>query len=196
MKPILLLIFFFPGFCNAQSKLTGLASYQIGITTPDSLSQVFTEQDQSYIKGTIALPCTHIRTFISPEVTMEGITLTNVALAFYDNTLFRLSCDYSDDLKEAFQAKHGQGLVQPTRHISLCNNSSNNLLLVRGATWQSMDITAYVVRTQGHNANCQLEDGATIVVFSQRFWALSSDCEVRNTNSVLEEFEKTLQSKK
>ncbi|MBD2756815.1 hypothetical protein [Spirosoma validum] len=192
MRTILLVIFFFPSFCKAQSNVTGLGTYTIGITTPDSLSQTFKEQDQSYVKGTIALPCTHIRVLKASTVTTGGLVLTNLILFFYDNRLFKLSCDYSPAVVEFLRTTNGKGTSPSPQRTLLCTKHTDDPLVLRGEFWLNADIIAFVVRAKGYNADCQREEAAKLSISSQRFSALSSDCDLKNTDLFIEEFEKVV----
>lgn len=193
MKYLLLLALLWPNPATAQSNVVGLGSYRIGETTPDSLKRSdFDEESPSLVKGTIALPCSHIRTFTSSRMNVAGVTLTNLSLAFYDNRLFKLSCDYSDALKEAFLSKHGEGTSKPVSHLMLCSSQPDKPTLVWSQVWQNADILALVVHVKGYDAACASVETARLFLFSQRYTALSSDCDVRSTEPFPEAFEKIL----
>ncbi|MVM39377.1 hypothetical protein GO730_20365 [Spirosoma sp. HMF3257] len=131
MKPgnyLILLIVLLPTLCSAQLKIFGLGRYRIEVTTPDSLPSDFSEDEPSYVKGTIALPCTHIRTFSSLTTEVAGVSVVNLCLAFYDNKLFKITCDYSAKLEEVFSRTYGKGVAEPTRRFSFCDKNRPMLL--------------------------------------------------------------------
>ncbi|RYF75990.1 MAG: hypothetical protein EOO39_06160, partial [Cytophagaceae bacterium] len=89
MYYVFLYLLFLPYQANVPPKVDGLGNYLIGVTTPESLDRVaFREEDQVYAKGTLTLDCPHIRVFNAPVVDIEGIRISNLSLAFYDNKLF------------------------------------------------------------------------------------------------------------
>ncbi|MVM30493.1 hypothetical protein GO755_10650 [Spirosoma sp. HMF4905] len=177
----------------AQPKLTGLGQFIIGITTPDSLANVdIKELEQSYVKGTLALPCTHIRAFASNKATIDGLPVTNLSLFFYDNKLFRISCDYTDELQKVFSQQYGKGTLRPTTHLTFCDKGKDRSMLVWGEIWQNKDILALALHAKGYNADCQLEQLVRLTITSQEMSTLSSDCELRNSGPFAEEFEEVL----
>lgn len=191
MKYVLLFAVVLPALSQAQSKVTGLGNYRIGITTSDSLSRTaFKEEDQSYVKGTIALPCTHIRTFTAATAKMAGTTVTNLVLVFYDNRLFRLSCDYSDSLKVAFTARHGPGVRKPVSSFQLCTRQKDKPLLLWDEIWANAAIVARVADKKGYTAECKLAESARLTIYSQPILALSSDCDIKPADPFMEEFDK------
>lgn len=191
MKYALLIIFVIPALSLAQSNVTGLGKYVIGITTPDSLNRSeFTEEEQSYVKGTIALPCSHIRTFTSALVTIADAPVANVVLVFYDDTLFKISCDYSAPLKAAFVKQHGPGIARPVSRFQFCTTEKQIPLLLWGESWPGVDVRTLVVHRKGYTADCKWEEGARLTIVSQPILALSSDCDLKPTDPFVEEFSK------
>lgn len=193
MKYLLLFALVLPVRDKAPSNVIGLGDYRIGITTSESLNRAnFTEEEPSYVKGTIALPCTHIQTFRSAMVTIAGVPVANVVLTFYDNTLFRISCDYSDSLKAAFLEKHGPGVVKPMSRFQFCPEKKDKLLLMWGESWPGVDTVALVVHRKGYTADCRLEEGVRLTIVGKRMLALSSDCDVKPADPFTDEFMKSL----
>ncbi|ADB38904.1 hypothetical protein [Spirosoma linguale] len=175
----------------AQTRLRGLGSLVIGLTPPDSLNKLeFVEDDQSYVKGTIALPCTHIRSFTASTVLIEGVRVTAISVYFYDDRLFRISCDYSDALKKVFTTKHGQGLARPPYTVRLCSGERGKPMLIEGEVWLRDDVWALAVQSTGYTSNCERENKRRLDIASQRLLALSSDCELRNVDQALIEFDR------
>lgn len=191
MKYLLLLVLLWPNPATAQANVVGLGPYRIGETTPDSLKRTdFIEDDPSLVKGTLTLVCSHIRTFKSSRVNVAGVFLTNLSLAFYDNHLFTLSCDYSDTLKEAFLSKHGPGIAKPPSRVILCSAQTNKPLLVWDETWQNADVLARVVHVKGYAEDCRRVESVRLIITSQRDSALSSDCDVKSIEPFPEAFRK------
>lgn len=190
MKYVLFFVILFPVLGRAQSNVTGLGNYVIGVTTPDSLSRLgFIEEDVSYVKGTIALPCTHIRTFTAVTVPIAGLFVSRVILVFYDNILFKLSCDFSDSLSIAFVTQHGPGVRKTMDSLQLCRNETEKSMQRWRTSWTSGDIIAIAVHKNGYKTDCQLVQSARIVVTSQKISALSSDCDIKPADSFSEEFD-------
>jgi len=193
VKYSLLFLLLLPYQLKAQLNVAGLGKYTIGVTTPDSLDEVdFEEDEPSYIKGTLTLPCTHIRTFNALTVDIAGIVVANLSLFFYDNTLFKLSCDYSDELEAAFTTTYGKGIARPKKNRLLCANRNDKLMSIWGEEWQSRDMLTFAVHTNGYNADCELEQAAKLIISSRKISALASDCELKRIDSFSEEFEKEL----
>ncbi|GAB3539902.1 hypothetical protein [Spirosoma fluminis] len=185
---LLFLFVLLPALGSGQPGITGLGKLRIGITTSDSLNlTVFKKEEQSYVKGTLALPCDHIQTFTSPKVEADGTTITNVVLYFYDNKLFRISCDYTNALKEAFGAQYKAGTHTPATTFQLCA-TANRSLVASAETWTNADIIALVVYKKGYNASCEPEDGATLTILSLDASDLSSECALRNSDPLTDEY--------
>ena len=192
MTYALLIILVLPTLSKAQPNVTGLGKYVIGITTPDSLNRTaFREEEQSYVKGTIALPCSHIRTFTASTLTIAGVSVTNIVLFFYDDTLFKISCDYSDLLQAAFLKQHGPGGRQPVSRFQFCPKGNDTPMLMWGVRWSGVDILALVVYRKGYTADCNREEGARLVIANQRIAALSSDCDLKPADPLVDAFIKS-----
>jgi hypothetical protein len=177
----------------AQSTLTGLSGYILGRTTPDSLNQSeFSELEQAYVKGTIALPCAHIRTFKAVRAKVDVFEVNNLLLFFYDNHLFKISCDYSDALQRAFVQQHGQGKSQPNSRFTFCAQGSDKSMAIWGEVWQNGDIQALAVHAKGYNADCQPEETNQLVIKSQQLMDLASDCELPSLHPAVDEFDKAV----
>lgn len=191
MNYILLIICLFPTLGRAQSSVAGLGNYRIGLTTPDLLRRSdFVEEDESYVKGTIALPCTHIRTFTAARTTIAGMPVRGVVLVFYDNILFRISCDLSDSLSSAFVANHGPGVRKSMTSANLCNREINKPLQQWTTIWTSSDVLALTVNRDGYSADCKPKKSARLLIASQQISALSSECDIKPADPFLEEFER------
>lgn len=189
MKYVLLFVFMTPVLSRGQSNVTGLGTYSIGSTTPDSLNRTdFTEESELYVKGTIALPCTHIRIFTASTLTIAGIPVTNVVLVFYDDTLFKISCDYNYSLQATFLKQHGPGVRKPVKRFLLCTEERDKPLLLWGETWPGVDTMTLVVHKKGYTADCKLEESARLIIANHRMEALSSDCDLKPTDPLVDAF--------
>ena len=195
IKFILFVLFLLPDRGRAQAAITGLGPYKVGITTVDSLNATdFKEADQLFVKGTIALPCTHIRLFNAVRHTGTGPVANNLSLFFYDNTLFKISCDYSDALRASFMLTHGAGHSRPTYNLQLCPNSTGKPMQIWGEIWYSGAIQALAVHTSGYTTDCQFEVKHTLDIVSSRMAALASDCDLGSINHYPEEYERVLKA--
>ena len=180
-----------PGY--TQSKLVGLGRYIIGETTPDSLNSTdFQEQEQAYVKGTLTLPCTHIRSFKSSRLDVAGRPTANLLLVFYDNRLFKLICDYSDELKADFPAKNGKGIARSIRYVQVGGRNKNTQMILTGEVWQNADIEALAVHYKGDKTDFRIEEAGRLMISSKTISALASDCDLLNADPLIEEFDKML----
>jgi len=179
MYYVFLYLLFLPYQASVPPKVDGLGNDLIGVTTPKSLGRhIFREEDQVYAKGTLTLACPHIRVFKAPAVDIEGIRVSNLSLAFYDNKLFVISCDYSPALMNAFVSKHGKGDLLSKISLSQCATRQDKPLMIGGENWKSGDIQAVAVQMEGYTADCRQEEGTWLMIASQRIRALSSECDL------------------
>ncbi|GAB4043661.1 hypothetical protein [Spirosoma jeollabukense] len=193
MKFLLLVFLVLPAPGYPQSQPVGLGRYVIGVTTPDSLnSSDFQEQEQAYVKGTLTLPCTHIRSFKSTKLQVADVLTTNLFLLFYDNKLFKLICDYRDEAKAAFLAKNGKGQFRPTRPVQVGVRNKNHSLVLTGEVWQNADMAVLAVHYQGDKKDHQLGETDRLMIASKTISALASDCDLLNADPLIEEFDKIL----
>lgn len=191
MNYVLLIIFLLPTLSKAQSNVAGLGNYSIGLTTPDSLKRSdFIEEDKSYVKGTIALPCTHIRTFTAATTAIKGISVREVVLVFYDNILFKITCDFSDSLSNAFMAQHGPGVRMTMTSAHHCSKALPKPLLQWTTVWTSGDVLSFAVNRSGYGADCKPEKSARLLIASQQISALSSECDIKPADPFPEEFDR------
>jgi len=189
----LLLFFLLPETSKSQSQLTGLTNYQIGATTLNSLNKTgFTEGEQLYVKGTLALECPHIRTYKSAHSILDGIPISNLVLCFYDEKLFMLSCDYNDTLQKAFQSQNGLGKRKEPGNIQLCSGQGSEPMVLWGEFWQNADILAFVMRIKGITNECTFKESTSLVITSRAMSALSSECNFQELLPFAEEFRKML----
>jgi hypothetical protein len=174
-----LCLLFLPWRAGVSPNVDGLGRYLIGVTSPESLDRsVFKEEDQVYVKGTLTLACPHIRVFKVPTAEVADIRVNNLSLAFYDNQLFAISCDYSPALKNAFVAKHGNGNPLSKINLSLCLSRQDKPQQAGGDRWKNGDILAMAIRVEGYNSDCRPEEGDWLLIASQRVSALSSECDL------------------
>ncbi len=185
----LIICLFLSGPIQAQSAIAGLGHYLIGKTTLDTLNRTdLIEDEQPYVKGTLTLPCTHVRVFTSATAAIGGLTVTGLVLYFHDNTLFKIVCDYSDVVKNYFVAKHGQGIPKTPKKYRLCSQDKDKFTLMWGEAWDSGDRVALVVHTKGYTADCALTESATLSITSRRVLSLSSECDLHPTDPFTEEY--------
>ncbi|AUD03031.1 hypothetical protein [Spirosoma pollinicola] len=192
MKCLLLILSLLTYELHAQADVRGLGNYLIGATTPDSLKKTDFEEEQALVKGTIALPCTHIRVFKATTIDISGILVSDLFLYFYDNVLFKLSCTYTDTLNTAFVLKHGEGKSLPRISVQYCVRREDKLMLIGRRIWQKGDFAAVLIQAEGYNASCRLEEVDRLTISSQRILALASDCELPNPYPFMEEFDSRL----
>ncbi|GAB3987801.1 hypothetical protein GCM10028807_09110 [Spirosoma daeguense] len=174
---------------RAQPNVTGLGAYRIDVTTPDSLNSAkFRELEKANAKGTLTLSCSHIRTFASGGVEIGGVTFTNLYLFFYDDKLFRISCDYNADIERAFVKKHGKGVASPESRLTFCDQSTDKSMLLKGEIWENGDILTLAVHAKGFNSDCQQEEFNRLIISNQQMAELSSECELQDADPFLDEF--------
>lgn len=178
MKSFLLILSLLTYELHAQADVRGLGKFIIGITTPDSLKKTDFEEEQALVKGTIALPCTHIRVFKAATVDISSIPVGDLFLYFYDNILFKLSCTYTDALNTAFVLEHGEGKSLPRISVQYCVRREDKLMLIEQKVWQKGDVFAEASYAKGLNINCEVEEAKRLVIYSQQVSALASDCEL------------------
>lgn len=193
MKHLILIVLLLPAISQAQPGLSGLGRYILGVTTPDSLDRIdFKEEEQAYAKGTLTLPCSHIRTFTSRSVQSAGVALTNLSLFFYEDTLFRIACDYSDELQEGFTLTYGQGTPRPNTTLLFCDQGQDKTMLIKGEVWQNGDIFALAAQAEGYDADCQMQQVSQLIIANQQITALTSECALQNDDSFSEEFDEMM----
>ena len=197
MKYLLLFMLILPRTSVAQAdKVAGLAPYILGLTTPRALDPAeFKEQDQPVVKGTLALLCTHVRTFTASAVMLEDSLITNLVLHFYDDRLFRIDCDYSEPLSRFFTRKFGPGVRKSVSQFRVCKEGDDRFLTVWGEAWPGEDTAAFVVYRKGYTVECQPEEDARLIVWSRRLAALCSECDLQPTNPLMEEYRQLQQGK-
>ncbi|WP_338874357.1 hypothetical protein WBJ53_01935 [Spirosoma sp. SC4-14] len=178
---------------TSQPKFVGLGQYQIATTTPDSLNKTdFSEGGQTYVKGTLALECPHIRTFLAAKTIVEDIAITNLVLCFFDEKLFAISCDYSDALQNMFQKQYGLGTHKKTMNHQLCSQPGSESMALWGEFWQNADIMAFAIHAKGITNDCTYRATNSLIIISQTMSALSSECNLQEQLPFAETFTKTI----
>lgn len=189
LKHLLFLLLVLPQLAQAQTKVMGVGSFVLGLTTPDSLQPIdFKELEPALIKGTLTLACPHVRCFRATRVTTAGMGLTQVVLSFYENQLVKLSCDYSDSLSNTFTRVHGPRVAMPVSRFLVCTREKDKLLLMYGEDWSSADVVAVAVYWQGYGEACQFERGARLTLWRRMPAALWSACDLPPNDPLLEEY--------
>ncbi|GAA4455083.1 hypothetical protein GCM10023189_22480 [Nibrella saemangeumensis] len=181
MKYLILMLALLPCRLQAQSTLVGLGDFIIGVTSPDSLGRLpFTEQELVVLKGTVAFPCEHIRVFTADSLVVGGLPITNLSLVFYEDQLFRITCDYTDRLQKAFIAEHGKGTLRPASILSLCTGEAGKRMRIETESWRDGDIVAQATHASGHNADCEEEQSFSLTIASVPVMAISSECNLED----------------
>ncbi len=197
IKYLLCFVLFLPHTAAAQvGKVMGLARYTLGLTTPDSLNATdFSEQDPPLVKGTLALSCTHVRTFTASSVMVEGISVNNLVMNFYDDRLFRIDCDYNEPIRRIFTQKLGPGVRKPVSQFQVCTPGDTNFLTVWGEFWPGEETAAFVVYRNGYTAGCQSVADARLTLWHRPLSALCSECDLQPTDSLTEKYRQVQQRK-
>lgn len=177
---------------RAQPNGAGLAGYSLGVTTPDSLPVARFREQPVYAKGTIALSCNHVRVFTADSVNNTGISMTHLALLFYDNRLFRIDCAYTDAVKKAVLATYANGTPVPRSQLVVCEAENDKPVLLWGEVWQWGNNQARVMHADGYGADCERYQTVRFSITSQRFSALSSDCDLTAVDPFREAFDRLL----
>ncbi|GAA4394646.1 hypothetical protein GCM10023187_00710 [Nibrella viscosa] len=179
MKYLILLLTLLPFYAPAQSTLTGLGDFTLGLTTPDSLRQFsFQEHELVVLKGTIAFPCPHIRVFTADSLSVAGLPVTNLSLVFYDDQLFRITCDYTESLQQVFEAQYGPGINRPASSLLLCQDGNRRRMQVNSRHWQNENTMALVTQAGGYNAQCLREQRVRLTIASRPMVTLTSECDL------------------
>ncbi|MFD1142967.1 hypothetical protein ACFQ4C_17710 [Larkinella insperata] len=171
-----------------QSALTGLGPFVLGVTTPDSLHPYdFQEQELVVVKGTLALPCTGIRILRARSIEMQGVPIANVHLVFYENRLFRITCDYGEPLQNAFMRQHGIGHSNINDSIVLCHEGRESKRQVLKSTrWERGSIRALAIHATGYNDRCQPEQVSRLTIASLPVAAITSECDLDHLDPYLD----------
>jgi hypothetical protein len=187
MNYLLLFLFLFPYPLYSQSDGVGLGPFRIGMTTPDALQQPgFQEQELVVVKGTLALPCTNIRVFRADSVKIQGILVTPLFLVFYENRLFRITCEYGEPLQTAFIAQHGQAQKRQARRLALCDQRNAKRLVLESESWQLGDCLALAIRAVGTNARCEPEQTSRLTIVRPSVAAITSECDLGHLDPYVE----------
>ncbi|GAB3687199.1 hypothetical protein GCM10027592_00430 [Spirosoma flavus] len=174
---------------HAQTKVAGLGNYQIDVTSPDALNPAnFREMEKANAKGTLTLACPHIRTFASGGLEIMGVTFTNLYLFFYDNKLFRISCDYTPAIEQAFVRAYGKGTSSPQSKLTFCDESKDKNMLLKGEIWENGDILTLAIHAKGYNSDCKQEDFNRLIIHSKELAELTSECELQDDEPLIDEF--------
>ncbi|WP_421827971.1 hypothetical protein [Larkinella sp.] len=188
MNYLILILFLFPYPLYSQLNGVGLGPFRIGMTTPDALPQPgFQEQELVVVKGTLALSCTNIRVFKADSIEIQGILVASLFLVFYENRLFRITCEYGEPLQTAFIAQHGQGQKRPTKRLALCDRSDAKRLVLESESWQLGDCMALAIRAVGTNARCEPEQTSRLTIASPSVAAITSECDLDHLDAYFEE---------
>ncbi|WP_080055585.1 hypothetical protein [Spirosoma aerolatum] len=176
-----------------DSHIAGLGRYGIGVTTLDSINRSsFTEVEPVLVKGTLALTCDQVRLFTAQSVDINGLSVKNLSLVFYDGRLFQISCDVDDELQKMFRLNYRQGIHASAKRLNLCGTQTNKLLTIEGESWQDGDVRARLIQARGYDSNCQTIASLRLVISDQRVSALCSACDLSAINPFLEAFDQVI----
>jgi len=178
---------------KAQLTIDGLGAYRIGITTASTINtSIFLEEDQPRVKGTLALSCPNIRKFTAAQLTIGEVLFTNLSLFFHNDTLFRISHDYSDTVSNTLQSTFGQGTPLPVVRDRRCFQKSNSFLVISGTRWESSTVAAMVIACKGYDEHCQAKNVARLMIYHKTRTELSSECDLEPGYPFLEEIDRLL----
>lgn len=193
MLRFLLVFLLIPAFAKAQSITGALGAYRIGITTASTINtSLFLEEDQPRVKGTLALSCPHIRKFTATQVTIDEVLLTNLSLFFYNDTLFRISCDYSDTLRRIFRPRLESDIPLPTVRNRRCLQRNDGFQVISGTWWENPTTAAMVIACKGYDEHCQAKNIVRLTIYHKARAALSSECDLEPGYPFLEEIDRLL----
>ncbi|WP_128545246.1 hypothetical protein [Larkinella soli] len=186
---LLLLSYLMPG----QSTLNGLGRLVIGQTTADALLRLgFRELDPPLVKGTIALPCSHLRIFQTDRFRYENHIVSDLTAILYDDRLFWISCDLTDSLKTAFIGRHGPGRPAPQHRPILCRGPEARPLTLSSVSWLYGEVQALAVTAEGTGADCRNLRAARLNIVDRTLLAVTTECDLEGVDPLFETARKVL----
>ncbi|HLX93403.1 MAG TPA: hypothetical protein VKR32_17080 [Puia sp.] len=116
MKYLLFLLL--PIFSFAQERINGLGLFKIGRTLSSKIASVGDTTKLYY-----AVPEDSVtELWAADHYPIAGITVENLKLTFFKDTLYSIECEFSDELKDALTAKYGNPKISKKAKIITCRN--------------------------------------------------------------------------
>lgn len=75
------------------------------------ISEVLSDSTKEYNDILESTICPKGRVFYIPEIVISDITIKDLFLTFYNETLINIKCEYSSELLEAFKLKYGKPTI-------------------------------------------------------------------------------------
>jgi hypothetical protein len=171
-------------WANGQSKpkVTGLGSYTIGITTPKDVASSYYSEELVKMLDSTATPCTHVRTFTRMYEEIAGVSIMNLQLRFYDDTLCSIKCDYTEELTDAFHLKYGKGIPEYYTYPSDCKRKGSKYI-VTGERWKNGNVSAILVKRKGFDDECKVDNTAHLEIDNDKLSSPVIDCLMSNLSS-------------
>jgi hypothetical protein len=101
------------------SNLKGLGGFKIGETTIDTIKYLndvikndrrYHSYSNAFILNKDFSDCSIIKVFEIIEFYISDVKLDDMKLYFYDNVLYEIDCNPSENIKTAFTQKYGEGV--------------------------------------------------------------------------------------
>lgn len=191
---------FFSLATHAQPKIKGLGPYKIGVTTVDSIDQrKYTELGMDRPDGP---GCAVVRKFYRHSEEIGGVDIKELELWFYADRLYKLQCNYTDDIKEAMLDKYGKPTTANTKRkevkciYKLTGRTSDVLISeTTQRTWVNNGIVAVLLYSLDHDSKCEPIDRSYFSIFNQTMAQTASGCELNELGKKLYQQEKERRSK-
>lgn len=106
MKRLLLCFLLTPIISFPQNRISGLGPFKIGTTSLQDLEKIMTDQHQSLSGELQEDSITYI--YKGDIFDLGAMTVNNLALSFYKDTLYKIECDCSQQLNEGLELKYGK----------------------------------------------------------------------------------------
>jgi|SRR5579863_2889834 len=106
-----IIIIFFPLVALTQNKMDGLGPFKIGKTLKSDISN---STEAAYSIFTEISKADDIDVDLRADYfVLAGITIHDLQLIFFNDTLYSILCDASDSFVLALKTKYGNGIIQP-----------------------------------------------------------------------------------
>jgi hypothetical protein len=127
--------------------------------------------------------CSEVRSFLISRYVMSGVTLQNVHLYFYRDTLFDFSCDGSNDLLNALMYKYGAPKVLQSRHLAPCKDGEGKDMspedVKTDKSWSHDEVYAIFTQWLVHDAVCNEKQLDRFKMISRRLVVSANNCRLQ-----------------
>lgn len=177
---------FLDQFANENNaKIAIVDSYKeeanFGGKSKIAIAELVKNKNNKYDSPIEAPKCSLVRVFKISHYSVSGISFEKFTVSYYNDKLYEIETDYSDELRDALTVKYGEGKPSSrSKEVNCIYNLTGNKITKKEFsqtdTWNNGTINCYATISKYYSDKCEERFLSYITVIDTIISKKSTDC--------------------